>query len=111
MHRALAYLDRTYPKWGDNRAIAPRLSVAVLREFPSPYPDDMYTWSDMLALTHDPSPVKVLRPYLLDGNLDTFTSVSSSMPYGAPMRYSEIAASAICRLLGEPIMFDPWKRS
>jgi hypothetical protein len=109
---ALAYLDRMYTKWRDNPAIAPRLSAAVLRSWPAPEPSGMYAWSDMLALTHDPTLIKVLRPYLDDGTLDTFTSQSSNMPYGVtPMRYSELAANAICRLLGEPIMFSPHKRS
>ena len=40
--------------------------------------------------------IKVLRPYLIDGTLDSFTSASSNMPSGVtPMRYSELAAMRI----------------
>jgi hypothetical protein len=99
-------------KWHDDPAISPRLSAAVLRFLPAPDPGDMYAWSDMLPLTHDPTLIKVLWPYLVDGTLDSFTSTSSNMPFGVtPMRYSELAANAICRLLGDPIMFSPYNRS
>ncbi len=34
------------------------------------------------------------------------------MPSGVtPMRYSELAANAICVLLDEPPMFDPYRRA
>lgn len=112
IERALAYLDRTHTQWGGDPAISPRLSSAILRFSPVPEPGGMYRWADMLALTHDPSLLKVLRPYLTDSTLDSFTSASSNMPHGVtPMRYSELAANAICRLLGEPIMFSPYRRS
>lgn len=109
---ALAYLDRTHTNWRDDPSISLRLGAAVLRFLPVPEPVGMYTWADMLALTHDATLIKVLRPYLIDGTLDSFTSASSNMPFGVtPMRYSELAANAICRLLGEPMMFDPYSRS
>ena len=112
IRRALEYLDRTHTRWGGDPTIAPRLSAAVLGLLPAPRPGDIYGWSDMLALTHDRALIKVLLPYLDNATLDNFTSVSSNMPYGVtPMRYSELAANAICSLLGEPIMFSPWKRS
>ncbi|MEO7890025.1 MAG: hypothetical protein ABIW19_08495 [Vicinamibacterales bacterium] len=112
INRGLAYLDRNYMKWRDTGPVAPRLSAAVRRFSPTPKPGDMYGWADMIALTHDSAMIPMLRGYLTDSSVDRFTSVSSNMPSGVtPMRYSELAANAICRLLGEPIMFSPWQRA
>jgi hypothetical protein len=56
--------------------------------------------------------IEFLRPYLADKTIDPFTSQSSSMPSGVtPMRYSELAANGIFRLLGEPVMVETWKRA
>ena len=72
----------------------------------------MYQWFDLAAKTHDRSLITILRPYLADTRLDDYTSMSANMPIGTtPMRYSDLAANAICLLVGEPILFDPWKRA
>jgi hypothetical protein len=68
-------------------------------------------FADLLAMTHDPAMIWFLRAFLNDSTIDPFTTYSSNMPSGVtPMRYKELAANAISRLLGEPEMFDPWKR-
>jgi hypothetical protein len=44
--------------------------------------------------------------------IDAFTSVSSNMPSGVtPMRVGELAANALCNLLGEPETVRPWERA
>ena len=105
-------MDRHYASWNHDASIAPRLSKAVLQFSPAPTPGGMYSWADMLALTHDRGMIAVLRPFLSDKTIDEFTSRSASMPLGrTPMRYSELAANGICRLLGESIMFNPYERA
>ena len=108
MSQGLSLMDRNYATWSADPTIAPRLSKAVLRFPPERFVNGMYVWADLLALTHDRGAIAALLPYLSNKSIDQFTSVSSNMPYGVtPMRYSELAANTICRLLGEPIMFDP----
>lgn len=112
MLAGLTVIDRHYASWSGDPQIAPRLSKAVLRFPPEKVVNGMYVWTEMVALTHDRGVIPVLRPYLTNKTLDQFTSSSSNMPSGVtPMRYSELAANAICRLLGEPIMFDPYRRA
>jgi hypothetical protein len=112
LSNGLMVLDRRYASWSQDSSIPPRLSRSVLNAQPVAMPNGMYNWMDLLALAHDRAMIAVLRPFLADRTIDQFTSQSSNMPGGVtPMRYSELAANAICRLLAEPIMFDPWKRA
>jgi hypothetical protein len=105
-------MDRHFDTWSRDESVARRLSQAVRRFQPTSVTNGMYVWIDWVAQTHDRDMIAVLRPFLDDTTIDGYTSHSSNMPFGAtPMRYSELAANAICRLLGEPILFDPWKRT
>jgi hypothetical protein len=108
MNRALEYLDRTRTRRQDDPAIASRLGAAVLRVMPAPGPVHMSTWTSMLAMTRDRALIKVLRPYLSDSTVVTSQSSNDIWSGVTPMRYSELAANAICVLLGEPVMFTPW---
>jgi hypothetical protein len=110
--RGLEYLERNHTAWQDDRTVAPRLSAAVLRFESAPDPDGMYRWATMVALTRDRAMIPIWRRYLTDSTIDNFTSMSSNMPSGVtPLRYSELAANAICRLLDEPVMFNSWRRA
>lgn len=111
--RAMELLDRRYQSWVADPSIATRLGQAVLKRRATHEAEDwMYQWFELAAKTHDLSLIAAVRPYLDNGRIDTFTSMSANMPSGVtPMRYSELAANTICVLLGERIMFDPWKRA
>ena len=111
MIRALEYLDRTRSRRPDDPAIASRLSAAVLRFMPAPDPVGMSTWTSMLVMTRDHDLIKVLRPYLSDGTVVTSEGSMILFSGVTPMRYSELAANAICLLLGEPLMVVPWERA
>jgi hypothetical protein len=105
-------MDLRHAAWSSDTSIAPRLGRAVLRFAPESVTNGMYVWTEMLGDTHDRTIIPRRIPVLSDSRLDQFTAISSNMPYGTtPMRYSELAANAICRLLGEPIMFNPWQRA
>ena len=109
--RGVSLMDRHYASWSSNPSIAPRLSKAVAQS-KADLPNYMYNWFNMVAQTHDLGMISVLRPFLTDKTIDSFTSLSSNMPSGVtPMRNCELAANAIVRLLGEPIMFSPWQRA
>ncbi len=111
----LHLMDRNYPSWAGDPSIAPRLSRAVLRDSPVPGQHTFFDWADRLVITHDHEAITSLRPYLTDKRIDESTfpsSTSLNVPSGVtPMRNSESAANAICRLLGEPTMFDSHRRS
>jgi len=111
------FLNANYPKWSKDLSVPPRLSRAVREihfamENQSGSPGAFYNFMDLLVMTHDRAMIWYLRPYLHDRTIDPFTSRSSSMPSGVtPMRYSELAANAISRLLGEPEIFNSWQRA
>jgi hypothetical protein len=111
LNRGLQYMDWHYDSWANDASIPPRLTRAVLRpEFRRP--NNMYNWFADLALTHDRGAIPILRPFLADKTIDQFTSTSSNMPLGVtPMRYCELAADAIGKILGEPEMVNPWMRA
>jgi hypothetical protein len=113
MNRALEYLDRTRTRRPEDPVIASRLGAAVLRFVPAPGQVDIHmsTWTSMLAMTRDRALVKVLRPYLSDRTVVTSQSSNDLWTGLTPMRYSELAANAICVLLGEPLMVVPWERA
>lgn len=109
--RGLRYMDSHVDAWSRDESVARRLSQVVRRFQPTSVANGMYVWTDWVAQTHDREMIAVLRPLLDDQTIDDFSSRSSNMPSGVtPMRYSELAANAICRLLGEAILFDPWTR-
>lgn len=117
LSRGIGLLDRNYASWSSDTSLPPRLSKAV-RESKGALDgwngtaSAFYNFVNLLVMTHDRTMIGVLRPYLMDRTIDQFTSLSSIMPSGrTPMRYSELAASGITRLLGEPAMFDPWQRA
>jgi hypothetical protein len=106
LRRALSVMERHHASWQGDPTVAPRLSRAVLTFEPVPPPGEMSRWTKLLALTRDRRMMQVLRPYLTNKTHDRSAVTSSNMSGGViPMRFSELAANAICRLLGEPIMF------
>jgi len=115
--RGVEVLARNYPSWSGDPLIPPRLSKAVLEahsalDNQSGTVGAFYNFVNLLVLTHNRAMIDYLRPYLNDKTIDRYTSLSANMPAGVtPMRYSELAANGISRLLGEPDMFDPWKRA
>jgi hypothetical protein len=113
LSRSIDLLDRRHESWAADPSVAKRLGEAVVKSLSaSETGERMYQWFDLAGKTHDRSVITILRPYLGDTRLDDYTSMSANMPLGVtPMRYSELAANAICRLIGEPILFDPRKRA
>jgi hypothetical protein len=112
LSQGLHLLDRHHTAWSADPTIAGRLSRTVLRLQAEPTRATMYRWARMLAQTHDRSVIEVLRPLLADSRTDEFTSLSSNMPaFATPMRFSELAANSICRLLGHREMFSTWQRA
>jgi hypothetical protein len=111
--RPIGLMDRHYDSWAQDASIARRLGQVVRKaQAASETDQSMYQWFQLAGQTHDRSLIAVLRPYLADSRLERYTSWSANMPGGVtPMRYSELAANAICRLIGEPMLFDPWKRA
>jgi hypothetical protein len=114
---ALAVLDRHYASWERDVSIPPRLGKAALQIL-QPFTDSsvgvrsIYRQVNLLVLTHDPGMIDVLRPFLSDKTIDQFTVLSALMPSGVtPMRYSEVAANGILKLLGDPILVEPWLRA
>jgi hypothetical protein len=105
---ALRVLDRHYSVWATNASIPPRLSKAALRLFPSltniarPSPkagDQMWCNAvGMLAKTHDPAMIEVLRPFLKNKVVagDGLLSIDRT-----PLRACDEAAIAISSLLGD----------
>jgi hypothetical protein len=104
----IEFLHRNYASWSSKTWAPPRLSRALIEihsamKGQSGSPGTFYRFADLLAKTHDRGMIGVLRPYLTDKTIDPFTSQSSTTLRGfTPMRYSELAANAIARLLGEP---------
>lgn len=113
LSRAIDMMDRRYKYWAGDPSVARRLGHAVVKALSRSETDQwMYQWFDLAGKTHDRSLIAVLRPYLGDTRVERYTTWSANMPGGVtPMRYSELAANAICRLIGEPMLFDPWKRA
>lgn len=115
LSRGVNVLDRHYASWTALTSVPPRLTRAIVEIHAAlglRSGTAFYRFADLLAKTHDRAAIGVLRPFLSDKTIDHYTSLSSNMPAGrTPMRYSELAANGILRLLGEPILFDPWKRA
>jgi hypothetical protein len=110
--RALNYMDRNFAAWSGDTSVSRRLGQAVRRFEPADVTNGMYVWLEWAAQTHDRGMIALLRPLLDDKTIEPYTSNSSNMPaFTTPMRYSELAANAICRILDEPILFDPWRRA
>lgn len=110
--RGVELLDRRYSSWARNPAIGPRLTKAIVRVGPKRLVNGSYNYLRLLGLTHDRGAITVLEPFLDDQTIEGFTTFSSNMPYGVtPMRYSDLAANAIARLLGEPQLVDSHKRA
>jgi HEAT repeat protein len=114
---ALEVLDRHYSVWATNDSVPRRLSAAVLTIFPSltnassldPRPGDQM-WCNavrMLAETHDPAMIPVLRPFLKDYILAGDGALWRDQ---TPVRACDEAAFAIKRLLGDKD-FPAWSYS
>jgi hypothetical protein len=110
LDRALYVLDQRYAVWATIASIPPRLSQAVLIMYPSltnaalsgARPGD-WAWCiavPMLAKTHDPAMLAVLRPFL--ANKGMAGGGSYWMTEGdPPLRTCDEAAIAISELLRE----------
>ena len=118
----LELLNVHYAVWAKDVTIARRLGQAVLMAHPNllgnaaagsgPGSQNFFISMWLAGLTHDRAMIAVLRPFLADKTLDLYTSASSNMPPGVtPMRVCELAANAICGILGEPEMVSPWSRA
>ena len=115
---ALTLLDRRAALWSNDSSIPPRLGRGFRRLHaswlgaPLSFEGSLYLMVEQLVRTQDRAMIAMLRPFLSISTIDPFIKQSSNMPAGVtPMRYRDVAANGILRLLGEPPVVELWKRA